>query len=106
MRKSIDGVQFDRLTLGLDSQRIVKWMAYACGLTYFVIIMVTSLSCLPYSENWATIPYPRAMCSTRFQDMYMVTILNVLTDAAMLCIPLPILWFVLALVCVPCDDPN
>ena len=84
--------QFSRLTLGLDSAKIVKWMAYACGISYIIIILVTSCSCLPHSENWATIPYPRDICSTRFQDMYVVTILNVLTDAAMLCIPLPILW--------------
>ncbi|KAI7329371.1 hypothetical protein KC315_g6176 [Hortaea werneckii] len=83
---------FNRLTFGLNVQTYVKILAVACGATYIAVFLTISVGCHPIQKNWAVDPYPPAECTLRSQNMYVTTVLNVTTDAAMLCIPLPILW--------------
>ncbi|KAK3678406.1 hypothetical protein LTR78_001703 [Recurvomyces mirabilis] len=83
---------FNRLTLGLDSHTWVKRLAIACGITYAAVFLTITLGCRPFHHNWQTLPYPPPQCTLRAQNMYVSTILNVLTDAAMLAIPVPLLW--------------
>lgn len=83
---------YDRLTLGLGAQRWVKTLAIAVGLTYIATFLTVTLGCLPIQRNWQISPTPPLRCTLKPQNFYVCTILNVLTDAAMLAIPLPILW--------------
>lgn len=78
---------FNRLTFGLNVQTYVKILAVACGATYIAVFLTISVGCHPIQKNWAVDPYPPAECTLRSQNMYVTTVLNVTTDAAMLCIP-------------------
>ncbi|KAI7530867.1 hypothetical protein KC331_g14438 [Hortaea werneckii] len=78
---------FNRLTFGLNVQTYVKILAIACGATYIAVFLTISVGCHPIQKNWAVDPYPPAECTLRSQNMYVTTVLNVITDAAMLCIP-------------------
>lgn len=45
-----------------------------------------------YSHNWQIRPLPGPSCTFRPQNFYVLVTLNVLTDTAILIIPIPILW--------------
>lgn len=42
--------------------------------------------------NWQVVPIPPSRCSFRMQNFIVVAVLNILTDAAVLAIPIPMLW--------------
>ena len=83
---------FNRLTFGLQTQFYVKLLAIACGITYLATLLTITFGCHPIHLNWRIVPYPPLRCTLRPQNFYVGTTLNVVTDAAMLCIPLPLLW--------------
>lgn len=83
---------FNRLTLGLVYHVCVKRLAIVCILTYIAVFLTITLGCRPYHLNWQALPYPPIQCTLRAQNMYVATVLIVLTDAAMLSIPMPLLW--------------
>ena len=70
----------------------MKALAVACGLTYVAVILTITVSCRPFLLNWTISPNPPAQCSKRMQNFYAAVVLNVLTDAAILTVPLPLLW--------------
>jgi hypothetical protein len=47
---------------------------------------------LSFRNNWICKPLPGPECTFRPQNFWILVILNVITDAALLTIPLPILW--------------
>ncbi|KAK5138313.1 hypothetical protein LTR08_003374 [Meristemomyces frigidus] len=83
---------FNRLTLGLQMRPFVKALAYACGITYVAVLMTISCACHPIRLNWQVTPYPPKQCTLRPQNVIVSAALNVVTDGAMLCIPMPLLW--------------
>lgn len=83
---------FRRLTIGLKQQRNVKILAVVVGLTYIAVFLTITFGCFPIRGNWQVVPYPGLTCTFKQQNFYVATTLNVLTDAALLTIPLPILW--------------
>jgi hypothetical protein len=83
---------FSRLALGSREQKLVKYCAWACGISYVVIFVTVFTSCQPFELNWQSDHSKSRTCVVRIQN-YIVTItLNVLTDIAILAIPLPFLW--------------
>lgn len=82
----------NRLTFGLNSQTVVKALAVVCAVTYLVVFLTITVSCHPIQLNWQTVPYPPIQCTLRAQNMYVSTILNVITDGAILSVPMPLLW--------------
>jgi hypothetical protein len=82
----------NRLTFGLPSQNFVKALAITCVVTYVAVFLTITCSCHPIQLNWQVVPYPPERCTLRTPNFYVCTILNVLTDGAMLAIPLPLLW--------------
>ncbi|KXL43633.1 hypothetical protein M433DRAFT_43595, partial [Acidomyces richmondensis BFW] len=82
----------NRLTFGLNSQTVVKALAVVCAVTYLVVFLTITVSCHPIQLNWQTVPYPPVQCTLRAQNMYVSTILNVITDGAILSVPMPLLW--------------
>ncbi|KAF7516275.1 hypothetical protein G7054_g14222 [Neopestalotiopsis clavispora] len=83
---------FQRMTIGLWQARLVKYLMYACIVTYLAVFFTLTFGCFPTYKNWQVTPDPGLKCTFRMQNFLVTVVLNVLTDAAILCIPLPLLW--------------
>ncbi|TDZ15814.1 hypothetical protein Cob_v011292 [Colletotrichum orbiculare MAFF 240422] len=83
---------YKRLTLGVLRRRTLVGLFWMCGLSYAVLCLTVTLSCQPFSDNWRIKPLPGPECTFRPQNFWMLLWLNVVTDAALLAIPIPILW--------------
>ncbi|KXS97376.1 hypothetical protein AC578_9605 [Pseudocercospora eumusae] len=83
---------FHRLMFGQNQHRLIKVLAVACALSYAAVFVTISCGCHPYSRNWKVRPLPPDKCTRKLQNFYVTTVLNVVTDAAILTIPLPLLW--------------
>ncbi|KAF6817946.1 hypothetical protein CSOJ01_02083 [Colletotrichum sojae] len=83
---------YKRLTLGILRRKTLVSLFWMCALSYVVLCLTITLSCSPYSDNWRIRPLPGPECTFRPQNFWMLLWLNVLTDAALLSIPVPILW--------------
>lgn len=81
-----------RLTSGLHLQRYVKWLAWACGLSFLAVFLTLSCGCFPIQKNWQVMPDPGYQCTFKPQNFYVVSILNIITDSAILCVPMPMIW--------------
>ena len=84
---------FNRLTLGLYQQRLVKIFAGIAAVSYLAVWLTITCGCHPIHLNWQMLPYPpERSCQEKLQNFYVTTVLNVLTDALILVIPVPLLW--------------
>ncbi|KFA51413.1 hypothetical protein S40293_03220 [Stachybotrys chartarum IBT 40293] len=83
---------FRRLTLGIFHTRMIKILFWIVGLSWIALILTVSLTCRPYHYNWMIRPLPGPQCTFRPQNFWVLVVLNVLSDAAILAIPIPILW--------------
>ncbi|RDW85846.1 hypothetical protein BP5796_04171 [Coleophoma crateriformis] len=83
---------FHRLTMGLWQQRIVKWLGLGCGISYLAVVLTITFGCFPTYKNWQVAPDPGLQCTLKLQNFLVTVVLNVLTDAAILAIPVPLLW--------------
>lgn len=83
---------FHRLTMGLNQQKLVKWIGVACGISYLVVVLTLTFGCFPTQKNWQVVPDPGSRCTLKLQNFLVTVVLNVCTDAAILSIPLPLLW--------------
>jgi hypothetical protein len=83
---------FHRLTLSLDRPRLFRFTVIATATTCVAMFLTLTLGCLPFNLNWQVSPPPPAECSLRMQDVWVSTILNVVTDLLILTIPVPALW--------------
>lgn len=83
---------FNRLTFGLNQQRLVKIFAVICVVTYIAVFLTISCGCSPIERNWQVLPKPGKKCTMKLQNFYVTTVLNVVTDAMVLTIPVPLLW--------------
>ncbi|WQF88339.1 hypothetical protein CDEST_13353 [Colletotrichum destructivum] len=83
---------YKRLTMGLFRRRAMIGLFWLCGLSYIVLCMTVTLSCFGFSDNWRIRPLPGPECTFRPQNFWVLLWLNILTDAALLTIPIPILW--------------
>lgn len=61
-------------------------------LTYLAMLSTIMLSCLPIQRNWQVRPLPPVKCSFRRQNFIVCAVLNTTTDAAILCIPIPLIY--------------
>lgn len=62
---------------------VVSWLAS---------VLTHLLACLPIERFWQVKPYPGPFCTTRPQNYYVAGILNMVTDAMIIAIPMPMLW--------------
>lgn len=83
---------FNRLTLSPLQRRCLKLYAVISILTWIAVVLVISLGCRPFSANWGTVPYPPFHCTGRTQNFYTASVLNIVTDALIISIALPMLW--------------
>ncbi|KGO65639.1 hypothetical protein PITC_007570 [Penicillium italicum] len=90
-------VFYSRLTNGLQHLPTRVRVGYIIlGVTYIAIALSLLLSCQPFHAFWQINPDPGNFCQPTHSPVYVfvVVILNVLTDAYLLLIPLPLLWTV------------
>ncbi|CEI63268.1 hypothetical protein FVEN_g194 [Fusarium venenatum] len=84
-----------RLTAGLQGYKVRIYVGFGLiGLTYFVIICCVLFSCRPFNHLWQINPNPGNFCQPALSKLYIfiIVVLNILTDIYLLAIPLPMLW--------------
>ncbi|OQE32233.1 hypothetical protein PENSTE_c001G10386 [Penicillium steckii] len=90
-------VFYSRLTTGLQSLPTRVRVAYGIlGVTWIATQLSLLLSCQPFHAFWQIYPNPGAFCQPTNSPVYVfvVVILNIVTDLYLLSIPLPLLWTV------------
>ncbi|WAO97183.1 Hypothetical protein NCS54_01489700 [Fusarium falciforme] len=80
------------MTFGLKQQKVVKWTQVATILAYVAVICVIRGHCTPVQKNWQVYPYPGDKCTLAVANYVTLVVLNISTDFAIVCIPLPLLW--------------
>ncbi|KFH41564.1 hypothetical protein ACRE_077240 [Hapsidospora chrysogenum ATCC 11550] len=83
---------YNRMTLGLRQQTFVKWTAVACVFAYAGVLGSIWGHCVPVQKNWQVYPYPGDQCTLAVANYITLVVLNVVTDIALVAIPLPLLW--------------
>ncbi|KAJ2893472.1 hypothetical protein MKZ38_008649 [Zalerion maritima] len=83
---------YNRITLGLKQQIAVRWTAGACVLAYIGVISVIWGHCTPVHKNWQVVPSPGDRCTLAVANYLTLVVLNISTDLAIVCIPVPLLW--------------
>ncbi|EAW12317.1 uncharacterized protein ACLA_062820 [Aspergillus clavatus NRRL 1] len=82
---------YNRLTLGLVQQKLVKLNAVMCLCTYIAVILTIFLHCRPLHKHWQVTPDPGANCTADYVNYIVIAVTNVLTDAILVTIPVPLL---------------
>ncbi|PWY66715.1 hypothetical protein BO70DRAFT_271787, partial [Aspergillus heteromorphus CBS 117.55] len=82
---------YNRLTLGLTEQKLVRITAILCGCTYLAVLLTLLLYCHPLRLHWQVYPDPGPKCTVDYVNYLVVAVLNVITDAIILAIPIPLL---------------
>ncbi|KAL3478165.1 hypothetical protein BJX99DRAFT_256716 [Aspergillus californicus] len=82
---------YNRLTLGLTQQKVVKFTAVLCCVTFVAVIMTIFLHCRPISRHFQVYPDPGLNCSADYVNYIVIAITNVITDAILLSVPIPLL---------------
>ncbi|KAH7058670.1 hypothetical protein B0J12DRAFT_369924 [Macrophomina phaseolina] len=83
---------YKRLTFGTLQNRLIKYLFWLCGVTYLAVFLTITFGCFPIQNNWAVRPLPGKQCTFKVQNLLVTVVLNIITDAALLVIPIPILW--------------
>ncbi|KAF5568005.1 integral membrane protein PTH11 [Fusarium napiforme] len=83
---------FSRMTIGTWHNMFVKTVSILCALSYLAVFLTITFGCFPTQKNWQVVPDPGEKCSFKMQNFLVTTVLNVLTDALILGIPMPLLW--------------
>lgn len=84
-------VMYTRLTLGLTTQRLVRYLAIYVGLGYASSQIAFFTACRPFRGYWA-VPAPDAQCATLSHYSIVQGVFNISSDALMLFVPLPLVF--------------
>ncbi|GAB1218289.1 hypothetical protein ATERTT37_007543 [Aspergillus terreus] len=68
---------YNRLTLGLWQQKLVKANAFICMGTYTAVILTIFLHCRPLHKNWQVYPDPGLNCSADYVNYIVIAVTNV-----------------------------
>ncbi|KAK7991444.1 hypothetical protein PG988_000238 [Apiospora saccharicola] len=84
---------FERTTIK-KSRILINISYYMLGATYLMVALSILLSCQPFHHFWQISPNPGNVCQPTISSIYVLVtvILNVLSDAYLISIPLPLLW--------------
>ncbi|KAK6224479.1 hypothetical protein QIS74_02806 [Colletotrichum tabaci] len=83
---------YKRLTFDLwQNAKVLRYLTWFTIASYLAVVGTITFSCLPFSDNWGVRPLPSEKCVFKPQNLLVTTFLNVLTDAAILSLPLPVL---------------
>lgn len=83
---------YKRLLAGTFQARLIRHFFWVCGATYIAVFLTITLGCHPFQANWQVRPLPSRQCTFKPQNFYVGAVLNVLTDAILLSLPVPMLW--------------
>lgn len=83
---------YSRLTLGVFQTKTIRALFCVVGVTWAALILSVSLTCRPFHWNWQIRPLPGPSCTFRPQNFLILVVLNVVSDVAILIVPVPILW--------------
>ena len=74
--------------------KIVSWCITGF-LTIFALAQMLSviIQCTPTAALWDPISYPDAVCDNYVPALILFAVINAITDTTVLCLPLPILWY-------------
>ncbi|KAJ9137543.1 Decarboxylase [Pleurostoma richardsiae] len=84
---------YARMTSGLNEGIAVKALAVYCAVGYVIIqVLYLGVWCRPIYYYWAVpVPHDHPQCKSYHNHMITVTVLNVSSDLAMLCVPVPLI---------------
>ncbi|KAF4207618.1 hypothetical protein CNMCM8927_002695 [Aspergillus lentulus] len=82
---------YNRLTLGLMQQKLVKINAVVCVFSYIAVIFTIYFHCLPIQKHWQIYPDPGEQCTVDRINYIVLAVTNVCTDAVLVSIPVPLL---------------
>ncbi|KAB5528063.1 hypothetical protein GE09DRAFT_1228959 [Coniochaeta sp. 2T2.1] len=91
--KSCMLVMYTRLTLGLTTQKLVRWLGVyvLCGWVASQVAFFTA--CTPFENYWAMpLPKGKEQCATLSHYSIVQAVFNISSDAAMLFVPLPLIF--------------
>ncbi|KAL2070108.1 hypothetical protein VTL71DRAFT_14788 [Oculimacula yallundae] len=83
-------IMFTRLTLGLQVQRMVVYLAIYVAIGWVATEIAFFTACTPFSGYWA-MPPPNPQCTTLEHYAIIQACFNISSDVLMLCIPLPLI---------------
>ncbi|TDZ14790.1 hypothetical protein Cob_v012403 [Colletotrichum orbiculare MAFF 240422] len=83
---------YKRLTFGLwRHARFLTYLTWLTILSYLAIVSTITFGCLPYHHNWGVRPLPSDRCLFKIQNLLVTTSFNIITDMAILSLPIPAL---------------
>ncbi|RLL96873.1 hypothetical protein CFD26_105499 [Aspergillus turcosus] len=82
---------YNRLTLGLVQQKLVKVSAVLCLCTYVAVMLTILFHCHPIQKHWQINPDPGGNCTVDRINYIVLAVTNVSTDAILVSIPVPLL---------------
>lgn len=80
-----------RLTNGTGQSRVVDMLFAICAVSYLIVFLVLLFGCFPFYLNWQVSPLPARKCTFKLQNLLATVVLNVVTDALLLLVPIPLL---------------
>jgi len=83
---------YKRITFNSWHALMVKWLFYVVGIAYVANMFVVTFGCYPVQKNWQVSPIAPWKCSFRTQNFIGTAVLNIVTDALLLAIPVPMLY--------------
>ncbi|KAI5808256.1 hypothetical protein DFH27DRAFT_303159 [Peziza echinospora] len=81
---------YRRLMSGILQIRAVKLAAVLLVATYISTLLSMFLICRPFRMNWQVVPDPGPQCTDGYEYVWIIGICNIITDAVLLAIPLPV----------------
>ncbi|KAI5858842.1 hypothetical protein BZA05DRAFT_15757 [Tricharina praecox] len=82
---------YKRLTERVMEPKINIAAAGTLGSTYLACMLSLCFVCRPFSGNWTIFPDPGPACTEGLHYVWIVGVLNIITDLMLLCIPIPLL---------------
>lgn len=83
---------YRRLTLGSATAKLVKYYFWMLAITFVAMFCIVTFGCWPFEQNWQVSPMAPWRCSFRPQNLIGTAVLNTTTDAALLVVPVLLLW--------------
>ena len=91
--KSCMLVMYTRLTLGLTTQKLVRWLSAYVAVGWVASQVAFFTACTPFSDYWAMpLPEGKEQCATLARYSVVQAVFNISSDAAMLFVPLPLIF--------------
>ncbi|KAL4866581.1 hypothetical protein BDV12DRAFT_187336 [Aspergillus spectabilis] len=82
---------YDRITMGLVEQKIVRGCAVYCAASFLAVNLALVFNCRPFHKKWQVYPDPGRECTTHYSLYPVVAVLNIISDLVLVWIPIPIL---------------